>query len=100
MLFIFLASGWTSFLYSKCITSGSITQADAILEALKGSLTIGTETAPVDVFNTVVLSSDATQTGVTLSGVEGTEFVLVLLPFGHPSKFMLIKIIVRFLGSH
>lgn len=99
MLFLSLASGWTSFLYSKCITSGSITQADAILEALKGSLIVGTETAPVDVFNTVVLSSDATQTGVTLSGVEGTEFVLVLLPFEHP-KFMLIKIIVRFLGSH
>jgi len=55
-----LPSGWTSFLYT-----------------LKGSLIVGTETAPVDVFNTVVLSSDATETGVTLSGVEGTEFVLV-----------------------
>jgi hypothetical protein len=59
-----------------------ITQADGILEALKGSLTVGagSEAAPVDAFNTAILSSDASQTGVSLSGIEGTELVLVLLP--------------------
>ena len=52
-----------------------------MLEALKGSLTVGAEVAPVDVFNTAILSSDVSQTGVSLSGAEGTELVLVLLPF-------------------
>ena len=82
-----LASGWTSFLYSKCInfTSDPINPTDAILKALKGSVTIGGEAIPV--FNTAVLSSDATQTGVSLSGVEETELVLVLLPFnGYPTQ--------------
>jgi hypothetical protein len=55
-----LPSGWTSFLYT-----------------LKGSLTVGAEVAPVDVFNTAILSSDVSQTGVSLSGVEGTELVLI-----------------------
>jgi len=55
-----LPSGWTSFLYT-----------------LKGSLTVGVEVAPVDVFNTAILSSDVSQTGVSLSGVEGTELVLI-----------------------
>jgi hypothetical protein len=59
--------------------SDPINQTDAILEALKGSVTIGGEAVPV--FNTAVLSSDASQTGVSLSGVEETELVLVLLPF-------------------
>jgi len=55
-----LPSGWTSFLYT-----------------LKGSLTVGAEVTPVDVFNTAILSSDVSQTGVSLSGVEGTELVLI-----------------------
>ena len=69
------------------MTSDSITLADAILEALKGSLTVGEEAAPVDIFDTAILSSDASQTGVSLSGVEGTELVLVLLLFSgyHPN---------------
>jgi len=53
-----LPSGWTSFLYT-----------------LKGSVTIGGDAIPV--FNTAILSSDASQTGVSLSGVEETELVLV-----------------------
>jgi len=53
-----LPSGWTSFLYT-----------------LKGSVTIGGEAIPV--FNTAILSSDASQTGVSLSGVEETELVLI-----------------------
>lgn len=70
-------------------TSDPINQT-AILEVLKGSVTIVGEAIPV--FNTAILSSDASQTGVSLSGVEETELVLVLLPFnGYPSKYMLIK---------
>jgi len=53
-----LPSGWTSFLYTW-----------------KGSVTIGGDAIPV--FNTAILSSDASQTGVSLSGVEETELVLV-----------------------
>jgi len=45
------------------------------LYTLKGSVTIGGEAIPV--FNTAILSSDASQTGVSLSGVEETELVLV-----------------------
>jgi len=53
-----LPSGWTSFLYTW-----------------KGSVTIGGEAIPI--FNTAILSSDASQTGVSLSGVEETELVLI-----------------------
>ena len=60
-------------------TLNPINQIDAILEALKGSVTIEGEAIPV--FNTAVLSSDVSQTGVSLSGVEETELVLVSLPF-------------------
>ncbi|KAF8163258.1 RmlC-like cupin domain-containing protein [Crassisporium funariophilum] len=52
--------GWTSFLYT-----------------LKGSLVIGSDEAEIDAFNTVILSADANQTGVSLSGTKDTEFVLV-----------------------
>ena len=48
---------------------------DAVLKALRGSVTIGGEAVPV--FNPAILSSDARQTGVSLSGVEETELVLV-----------------------
>ena len=57
-------------------TSDLIKQTDAILEALKGSVTVDGEAIPV--FNTAILSSDASQTGVSLSGVEETELVLVI----------------------
>ena len=66
--------------------SGLINQTDVILKVLKGSVTIGGDVIPV--FNTAVLSSDASQTGVSLSGVEETELVLVLLLFNaysHPN---------------
>ncbi|KAF9559137.1 hypothetical protein CPC08DRAFT_638063 [Agrocybe pediades] len=55
-----LPSGWTSFLYSW-----------------KGSLKVGSEDTPVPAFYTAVLSSNANETGIALSGTEGTELVLV-----------------------
>lgn len=64
-------------MYSECTTSDPITQADAVLEALNGSLGVGAEAAAVEVFNTAILSSFANQKGVSLSGPEGTELVLV-----------------------
>ena len=75
-------------MYSKCINlpQDQSNQTDAILKALKGSVTIGGEAVPV--FNTAILSSDASQTGVSLSGVEETELVLVLLSIrcvSHPN---------------
>ena len=66
---------------------------------MKGSVTIDGEAIPI--FNTAILSSDASQTGVSLSGAEETELVLVLLPFnGYPIQINADKIIVRLLGNH
>ncbi|KAF8797981.1 hypothetical protein BYT27DRAFT_7203669 [Phlegmacium glaucopus] len=53
-----LPSGWTSFLY-----------------ILNSFVTVGAEA--VEVFNTAILSSAPSQTGVSLSGIKGTELVLV-----------------------
>ncbi|KAF8902097.1 RmlC-like cupin domain-containing protein [Gymnopilus junonius] len=57
-----LPSGWTSFLYSW-----------------KGTLKVGHEpdASVVPTFNTAVLSSTPEQSGVALTGEEGTELVLV-----------------------
>ncbi|KJA20198.1 hypothetical protein HYPSUDRAFT_43310 [Hypholoma sublateritium FD-334 SS-4] len=55
-----LPSGWTSFTYSW-----------------KGAATIGTGTEAVPAFYTSVLSADAEQTGVSISGTAGTELVLI-----------------------
>jgi hypothetical protein len=67
---------------------------------LKGSVIIGGEAIPV--FNTAILSSEASQTGVSLSGVEETELVLVLLPFNAYLSHSIHadKTTVRLLGSH
>jgi len=55
-----LPSGWTSFLYSW-----------------KGTLKVGADTTVVPTFHTAVLSANAEESGVTLSGTEGTQLVLV-----------------------
>ena len=50
-----------------------------IYPALKGSVKVGQEDGlPHEAFHTLVLSSDATETGVFLTAAEdGTEFILV-----------------------
>ncbi|PFH54398.1 hypothetical protein AMATHDRAFT_72885 [Amanita thiersii Skay4041] len=56
-----LPSGWTSFIY-----------------VLQGSINVGTENIPHKQFYTLVLSSDNTQNGVSITSLENnTEFVLV-----------------------
>ncbi|KAF8201424.1 RmlC-like cupin domain-containing protein [Pholiota molesta] len=55
-----LPVGWTSFIYSW-----------------KGEVKIGTDTTAIPSFHTSVLSTDAEQTGVSISGAEGTELVLI-----------------------
>jgi len=55
-------SNWTVFLY-----------------IWKGSVKVGPAESQIEVpaFNTAVLSTDATQTGASLTGIEGTELVLI-----------------------
>lgn len=55
-----LPSGWTAFLYSW-----------------KGSVRVGSDTAAIPAFHTAILSADPEQTGVTISGSENTELVLI-----------------------
>lgn len=53
-----------------------------VLAALKGSVIVGDETMPHQSFHTLVLSGEASETGVKLTAAEdNTDFVLVsLLP--------------------
>jgi len=56
-----IPAGWTSFIY-----------------ILKGAVAVGSEPIPQEAFHTIVLSSNANETGVELRATEpGTEFVLV-----------------------
>jgi len=48
--------------------------------AWKGSVKVGSDTTAIPAFHTAVLSADPEQTGVTLSGSENTELVLVIAP--------------------
>jgi redox-sensitive bicupin YhaK (pirin superfamily) len=59
-LFQDLPSGWTSFLYSW-----------------KGSVRVGADATAIPAFHTAILSADPGQTGVTLSGSENAELVLI-----------------------
>ncbi|CAA7271743.1 unnamed protein product [Cyclocybe aegerita] len=59
-MFQHIPGGWTSFLY-----------------IWKGVLTVGSDETVVPEFHTAVLSADADQTGVKISGKENTELVLV-----------------------
>ncbi|KAF8959040.1 RmlC-like cupin domain-containing protein [Flammula alnicola] len=43
----------------------------------KGAVKIGSDTTAIPAFHTAVLSADSEQTGVSLSGAEGTELVLI-----------------------
>ena len=43
---------------------------------------VGQDDAPLDAFNTVVLSSNANETGIQLTSLQdGTELILVRLPY-------------------
>lgn len=56
-----LASGWAAFIY-----------------ILKGTLIVGRESIPQEQYHTLVLSTNANETGVLLkSGSDDTEFMLV-----------------------
>jgi len=55
-----IPAGWTAFLYTW-----------------KGSLKVGSEETPVPAFHTAVLSADEGQTGISLTGSENTELVLI-----------------------
>ncbi|KAF9480120.1 hypothetical protein BDN70DRAFT_878007 [Pholiota conissans] len=55
-----LPAGWTSFIYSW-----------------KGEVKVGSDTIAIPAFHTSVLSADAEQTGVSVTGTEGTELVLI-----------------------
>lgn len=60
-----IAKGWTSFIY-----------------ILKGSISLGTQSTSYDAFNTLVLTANDTETGVSLTATaDQTEFVLVSI--GH-----------------
>ena len=47
--------------------------------AWKGSVKVGSDTAAIPAFHTAVLSANPEQMGVTLSGSENTELVLVII---------------------
>ena len=80
-----IASGWTSFTYCEICIGSKPSCSDVASLAWKGAATIGTGTEAVPAFYTSVLSADAEQTGVSISGTAGTELVLVCV--GHYIRF-------------
>ena len=78
MTYIDLAAGWTSFIYSKISVHSFLACAYTdFLSVWKGSLLVGNDTVPREAFNTLVLSSEKDETGVSLTGEDDTEFILV-----------------------
>ena len=75
---IITAKGWTSFIY-----------------ILKGSVSLGSQPTSYDAFNTLVLTANDTETGVSLTATaDNTEFVLV----GFSHSFSLCKLLTHSLG--